>query len=155
MPVNPNRQYVLADADDPNAYDEEGILKDGYRIRVRMEMMDHAQRRFATPAPAAPAPMVITTGLPLRGPGSLASQFYTDGTRKPRRKPRDEYGDPDFDKFEEDGARRRGRVQTRDPQGREAGAFEEEDRASADHRPGFRQVTAADRASSLSDLADH
>jgi hypothetical protein len=46
-------------------------------------------------------------------------------------------------------------VQTRDPQGREAGAFEEEDRASADHRPGFRQVTAADRASSLSDLADH
>jgi len=111
-----------------------------------MEMMDHARRRFATPAPAAPAPMVITTGLPLRGPGSLASQFYSDGTRKPRRKPRDEYGDPDFDEFEEDGARRRRRVQTRDPQGREAGTFEEEDRAFADHRPGFRQVTAADRA---------
>jgi hypothetical protein len=95
--------------------------------------------RFAPPAPAS-EPMVIRTGLPLRGPGSLRSEFFADGSRK------DEF-EPEFEEMD-DARRRRRRTVARDPMGREAGEYTEEDRAAfQDHRPGFRySVTAADRA---------
>jgi hypothetical protein len=89
-------------------------------------MMDSARR------PASSEPLVIRTGLPLRGPGSLSSEFFADGSRK------DEFDDPD----EEDSTPRRRRRTARGPMGRVPG---EDAVTVGDHQPGYR---IADRSAS-------
>jgi hypothetical protein len=144
MPSIINRQYRTVENPD-DAFDENGVLRDGFRVRVPMQLMD------SRPAPRS-APIVIETGL--RGTQyDLNRDFYWDGSPKPpRRRSRLEYDpdeDEDFIEVEELDAngRRRRRLVARDPMGREAGEYSEEDRALRDHRPGYRShhVTAADR----------
>jgi hypothetical protein len=36
------REYISADFTDRSAFDENGLVKDGYRLRVPIEMMDAA-----------------------------------------------------------------------------------------------------------------
>jgi hypothetical protein len=72
------REYITVDANDPAAYDERGILKDGYKIRVPIAMMDSRLpiERMRS------APLSITTGLRM-------DRFYNvDGTLKEPRTPR-------------------------------------------------------------------
>jgi hypothetical protein len=107
--------YIQHDIDDESAYDENGVIRDGHSVRVRLQEMRDASRN---------EPLVITTGL------RLDREFYPDGTPKYRR---DDDPQP----------RRRRKVQARDPQGREAGSFEEE---TDDHRPGHRLGDGAGRA---------
>jgi hypothetical protein len=145
MPTITNRNYKALDADDPEAYDENGFIRDGVRIRIPMQMMDSARR----PAPKS-APLEIWTGLPLRGPGSLRESFYADGSPKPpRRKSRVDYDDPDNDPDEVieelDANGRLHRYTARGPMGRVESSYREEDRAVQDHRPGYR---FADRSAS-------
>jgi hypothetical protein len=135
---NPRRRYppIRHEYGDVTALDENGLLRDGHSLRVPREMMDSKP-----PPPRAPEVMTIRTSLPWRGPGSLREHFYEDGSPKPRR-----------------------RTVERDPMGREAATFEEEDdvadaavrAAFADqatfgaYRPGFRSaggtMDARDRA---------
>jgi hypothetical protein len=75
------REYIAADANDPAAYDAvTGILKDGYRIRVPIEMMDSTLplQRVGT------TPMNIRTNL--TGEHRLDRYFFPDGSAKPARK---------------------------------------------------------------------
>ncbi len=85
------REFVTLDEDDPSAYttDANGakVVRDGVKIRCKMTM-------DAAP-PQRSAPMQIRTGLPLRGPNSLARHFYIDGTPKPARSKRPVDYDPD------------------------------------------------------------
>lgn len=71
--VIPNRRRdpVILDADNPLAFDENGILKDGYGFRVPLQMMDSA-----APPRRASEPLVIETGL------GLGREFYRDGRRR-------------------------------------------------------------------------
>jgi hypothetical protein len=77
-------KYIATDADDPTAYDENGFLRDGFKIRVPIEMMDSTLplQRVAT------VPRNISTGL--RGKDSLDNYFFPDGSPKPARTPRPE-----------------------------------------------------------------
>jgi hypothetical protein len=78
------REYITADASDPAAYDERGILKDGYRIRVPISMMDNAP-------PQRSAPLSITTGL------RLDREFFPDGSPRTPRAPRTQRSQPVVD----------------------------------------------------------
>jgi hypothetical protein len=107
---------------DDDIFDEHGVIRDGKRLRVSMADAKPLplQRMGTVP------PLNITTGL--EGEFALNNFFYAvDGSPK--------------------GPRRR-KVVARDPMGREAAEYIEEDAALfADHRPGFRTtVTAADHA---------
>jgi hypothetical protein len=77
-----NSRYIAADADDPTAYGPDGLLKDGYKIRVPVELMDSALplQRMAT------VPRSIRTGL--EGEHRLDKYFFPDGSQKPARTPR-------------------------------------------------------------------
>jgi hypothetical protein len=65
-------RYITADINDPSAYDEDGILKDGYRIRVPVEMMDSTLplQRIGT------VPRNIVTGL------NMQRFYFPDGESK-------------------------------------------------------------------------
>jgi hypothetical protein len=139
-----NRQYqTVTNPDD--AFDENGIIRDGYRVRIPLQMMD------SRPAPRS-APIVIETGL--RGTRyDLNREFYWDGSpKRPRRKSRPNYDDPDADDDEVieelDADGRLHRYTARGPMGRTESTYREEDHALRDRQPGYRShhVTAADRA---------
>jgi hypothetical protein len=114
-----NSRYIAADADDPTAYGPDGLLRDGYRIRVPVELMDSVlplQR-------AGTVPRNISTGL--TGEYKLSRFFYADGSRK-----------ADF----VDGSRTPSRKGRR-PVEPDENEFEGND-GMRDHRPGFRDAAA-------------
>jgi hypothetical protein len=78
-------KYIAADADDPTAFDENGFLRDGYKIRVPITMMDLPMERMRS------VPLSITTGL------NLGKYYFPDGTEKPPRTPRTERSQPVVD----------------------------------------------------------
>jgi hypothetical protein len=92
-PTPKRREYVAADVNDANAYDERGILRDGFKIRIPIEMMDSKlpieRMNSALPRRAAAGPLVIETGL------GLDKHYYPDGTEKPPRTPRIRIADAD------------------------------------------------------------
>jgi hypothetical protein len=108
-PTTPRRHRF----DDPDAYDSNGILKDGHAVSISMTMMDSTE------------PMIIST----KGyiPEEIRARMYD--------------GIPGVTASRTSDGRRRRKVQQRDPMGRESGSFEEED--ASPHRPGFRTTDAA------------
>jgi hypothetical protein len=83
-PRHSGSRYIAADADDPAAFGPDGLLRDGFKIRVPVELMDAKLplQRVAT------VPRNIVTGL--TGKDSLDRYFFPDGTEKPARTPRTE-----------------------------------------------------------------
>jgi hypothetical protein len=83
-PRHSGSRYIAADADDPGAYGPDGLLRDGFKIRVPITMMDASLplQRVAT------VPRNISTGL--TGKDSLDRYFFPDGSAKPARTPRAE-----------------------------------------------------------------
>jgi hypothetical protein len=69
------RQYETFDEGDPRAYGADGVVRDGVRLRCKMTAMD-----AAPPQRSNSVPMQIRTGLPLRGPDSLARHYHIDGS---------------------------------------------------------------------------
>jgi hypothetical protein len=69
-------RYIAADEGDPAAYGPDGLLRDGYKIRIPL-----LQMRDAAP-PQRSAPRSITTGL------RMDRFYFPDGTEKPARTPR-------------------------------------------------------------------
>jgi hypothetical protein len=124
------REFITVDEGDPRAYGIDGLLRDGYKIRVPIEMMDS---RLPIERMRSSEPLIINTGLPRSVydgiPGITASS---------------------------DARRSRKRV-ARDPMGREVGTYEEEDAALSAHRPGYRVGDAArgtaDAGQALKDAA--
>jgi hypothetical protein len=76
--------HITHDIDDESAYDENGIIKDGHSIRVKLQEMRDANRNSA--------PLVINSGM------RLDKEFYLDGTPKnrddERRQRKTAYRDP-------------------------------------------------------------
>jgi hypothetical protein len=72
------REYITVDEGNPAAYGPDGLLRDGYKIRIPITMMDASlplQRMGAVP-------LNIVTGL------RLDKEFYPDGSRRPAPTPR-------------------------------------------------------------------
>jgi hypothetical protein len=124
LPMAPApRNYII---NDEKYLDENGLVKPGGKLRVPAEMRDSASPllRFAPAPTRSSEPMIIETGL-RNTPYALDRFFYPDGTRKRRR------------------------TVERDPMGREAATFEEEDDvADAAVRAAFAdQASAVQRVS--------
>jgi hypothetical protein len=127
-----NSRYIDADVNDPAAYEErdgQKILKDGYRVRIPVEMMDSelpVARIFnARSAPQQLTPTVIG-GNNVEVMREMRRAFYPNGDAKPSREVRD---------------RERAREQKAADVANAAVAFDAQYGGS--HRPGFRFADTA------------
>jgi hypothetical protein len=111
------RQFITADWDDPAAFDN-GVLRDGHKVRVPMNMMDSAPLRQSSTAPLVISRQSVVDEKIRRQYDEIISARATDASRKRR---------------------------VRD-QSRETVSVSLED-AHSGHRPGFRNDDAARSAS--------